>query len=352
MENMKINQLPSRTWNWLKMNETAVSGISVSGAHKGNLEIPDGITKTVCPAGLPDRFKDIAGGMGSDMDMLVKESAAGAVLLSADSDVSGEPARIRFSYGASEHSQNTVGILAKEIPADYEAEALKGQAVLVRTEVCRKIQETGNDGTLEEEYWTAKQMKAAWGMQYTQNYRKLKDALEETTGQVLFYGEGLAITPFFKLSNGYTRDAKEVLGKEDYPYLKSVECPADAEAENELQTGVLGENEKKIETTDIEILETDSVGYVLKVRVGEETISGEEFRNRYSLPSSCFTLQRYHDKLWVTTRGIGHGIGMSQYTANEMAKEKKSYKKILKYFFEGTEIREVTEIIKNVEEQK
>ena len=114
MENMKINQLPSKTWNWLKMNETAVSGISVSGAHEGNLEIPDGITKTVCPAGLPDRFKDVAGGMGSDMDMLVKESAAGAVLLSADSDVSGEPARIRFSYGASEHSLNTFGILAKE----------------------------------------------------------------------------------------------------------------------------------------------------------------------------------------------------------------------------------------------
>ena len=114
MENMKINQLPSKTWNWLKMNETAVSGISVSGAHEGNLEIPEGIKKTVCPAGLPDRFKDVAGGMGSDMDMLVKESAAGAVLLSADSDVSGEPARIRFAYGAFEHSLNTFGILAKE----------------------------------------------------------------------------------------------------------------------------------------------------------------------------------------------------------------------------------------------
>lgn len=114
MENMKINQLPSKTWNWLKMNETAVSGISVSGAHEGNLEIPERITKAVCPAGLPDRFKDIAGGMGPDMDMLVKESAAGAVLLSADSDVSGEPARIRFAYGASEHSLNTFGILAKE----------------------------------------------------------------------------------------------------------------------------------------------------------------------------------------------------------------------------------------------
>ena len=114
MENMKINQLPSKTWNWLKMNETAVSGISVSGAHEGNLEIPEGIKKTVCPAGLPDRFKDVAGGMGSDMDMLVKESSAGAVLLSADSDVSGKPARIRFAYGAFEHSLNTFGILAKE----------------------------------------------------------------------------------------------------------------------------------------------------------------------------------------------------------------------------------------------
>ena len=51
MENMKINQLPSKTWNWLKMNETAVSGISVSGAHEGNLEIPEGSKKTVCPAG-------------------------------------------------------------------------------------------------------------------------------------------------------------------------------------------------------------------------------------------------------------------------------------------------------------
>ena len=114
MENMKINQLPSKTWNWLKMNETAISGISVSGAHEAKDEIPAGITKTVCPAGLPDQFKDVAGGMGPDMDVLVKESAAGAVLLSADGDASAAPARIGFSYSASEHSLNTFGVLAKE----------------------------------------------------------------------------------------------------------------------------------------------------------------------------------------------------------------------------------------------
>ena len=79
-------------------------------------------------------------------------------------------------------------------------------------------------------------MKSAWGMRYAENYRKLKNALESTAGQVLFYEDGLAMTPFFNLSNGYTRDAKEVLGKEEYPYLKIVECPEDVNAEDEIQT--------------------------------------------------------------------------------------------------------------------
>ena len=129
----------------------------------------------------------------------------------------------------------------------------------------------------------------------------------------------------------------------------------DVNAENEIQTVILevkseqkGENKGTtgIETLDVEIQKTDSVGYVLKIRVGDKVMSGEEFRNKYQLASSCFTLQPYNGKLRVTTRGAGHGIGMSQYTANEMAKKKQGYRKILKYFFKGTDIKEVTEIIK------
>ena len=243
-----------------------------------------------------------------------------------------------------------IGMLAKDMPADYEKETLKAQAVLIRTEVYRMIQEAGGDGTLPEEaadeFWTEKQMKSAWGMRYAENYRKLKNALESTAGQVLFYEDNLAMTPFFNLSSGYTRDAKEVLGKEDYPYLKIVECPEDVNADEEIQTAVLAE--KDTGTLDVEIQETDSVGYVLKIRVGDNVMSGEEFRSKYHLASSCFTLQQYNGKLRATTRGIGHGIGMSQYAANEMAKQKKGYRKILKYFFDGTEIKEVTEIIKGV----
>ena len=67
------------------------------------------------------------------------------------------------------------------------------------------------------------------------------------------------------------------------------------------------------------------------------------------MDSACFTLQDYNGKLRVTTRGVGHGLGMSQYTANRMAKEGKDYKEILDYFFSGTEIKEVTEILKTTE---
>ena len=74
---------------------------------------------------------------------------------------------------------------------------------------------------------------------------------------------------------------------------------------------------------------------------------GEEFRQTYGLASSCFILQKYDGKLRITTRGVGHGLGLSQYTANEMANEGKDAAEILQYFFEGTEIREVAEIVTN-----
>ena len=81
-----------------------------------------------------------------------------------------------------------IGILARDMPAEYEEEALKAQAILVRTEVYRAIRDAGEGQKLEKEFWTEKQMKSAWGMRYAENYRKLKNALESTAGQVLFSG--------------------------------------------------------------------------------------------------------------------------------------------------------------------
>ena len=235
-----------------------------------------------------------------------------------------------------------VGMLAKEIPASYEEEALKAQAILVRTDVYKKINESGSDTVLEGDFWTQKQMEKAWGGKYSKYYHKLEKVWSETEGQVLNYGDTLALTPFFRLSNGWTRDAKEVLESEDYPYLKIVECPDDIEAEKQLQTVT-------VDDMDAEITATDTAGYVLNVRVGQENVSGEEFRNTYKLASGCFTLQRCNGQIRITTRGIGHGLGLSQYEANQMAKNGKAYEEILQYFFEGTEIKEVAEILLDTE---
>lgn len=235
-----------------------------------------------------------------------------------------------------------IGVMARTIPLTYKEDALKAQAVLVRTETCRKIQEAGGDTVFQGGYWTEKQMEDAWGMKYASYYHKLESSWDDTEGQVLYYGEGLALTPYFRLSNGNTRDGNEVLGSDAYPYLKIVDCPLDLESEDQLLTRTLVD-------LDAEILSMDTAGYVLSVRVGQETVSGEEFREAYDLSSACFTLQEYDGKLRITTRGVGHGLGMSQYTASRMAEEGKDYQEILTYFFPGTEIKEVAEILMDME---
>lgn len=233
-----------------------------------------------------------------------------------------------------------IGRMAKEIPADYEEETLKAQAVIVRTSVYKSIKEGGTQVVLEDDFWTEEEMRQQWGSSYSGHYRKMQNAWNDTEGQVVMYGENLANTPFTRLTNGNTRDGKEVLGSEDYPYLKIKDCPMDIEAAEQIQTVT-------VDDMDAEVTAMDTAGYVTSVRVGQETVNGEEFRQTYGLASSCFILQKYDGKLRITTRGVGHGLGLSQYTANEMAKEGKDVSEILQYFFEGTEIKEVAEIVTN-----
>lgn len=231
-----------------------------------------------------------------------------------------------------------IGIMAKEIPANYEKQALMAQAVLIRTDIYRQINEKGSDTVFEKLFFTQEEMEKAWGAaRYSHYYNKLKSAWEMTEGQILMYENVPAKTPFFRLSNGTTRDGKEVLGKK-YSYLAAVECPVDIEAEEQIQTVTLPK-------MDAEILKCDSAGYVQQVRVGKEQISGEEFRTNYHLASSCFTLQDFNGKVRITTRGVGHGLGLSQNTANVLAKEGESYEEILEYFFKGTQLAEVTDIV-------
>lgn len=260
-----------------------------------------------------------------------------------------------------------VGVLAKEMDVTYGDEAMKAQAVLTRTNLYRKM-ENNREVVLPGEYMTYSEMKNLWGEERAEKtYKRLMEIVKVTDNKALLYKGKLASASFHQLSNGKTRSGREVLGSKKYPYLKGKECPKDIESRMQLQTLTLSYDEVKrycqpflvaVKKEDagkpftfesFEIKSMDNEGYVTKIRIGNHVYSGEEFRNALQLPSSCFTLQEQDGKLKITTQGIGHGLGMSQYTANEMSKEGKTYEEILRYFFEGTEIKDYTEILLNIE---
>ena len=201
-----------------------------------------------------------------------------------------------------------IGVLAQEVSSDYDDEMIKAQAVLVRTTVYSEIKE------LDKKSFKKADLDSEW-------YKRLKRIWEETQGQVLMYDGELALVPFHQLSNGRTRSGKEVLGSDAYPYLQGKECPKDVGSDLQMQTKVL-------EVSGAKILSSDSAGYVTEVQIGNETCSGDSFRDTYGLASGCFELQEFDGKTRADTKGVGHGLGMSQNTAKEMAKEGITYREI------------------------
>ena len=250
------------------------------------------------------------------------------------------------------------GILAGETDGGYEIEALKAQAVVLRTELYRTEKEKQ---TLLDKCLTQTQMKKKWGTKYEENLEKCQQAAQETKGIVLWYHETFAWAPFHQSSNGKTRDVQEVLGNADYPYITAKECPLDKAAEDEIQVHLIeykeiqkrcreflvAEEQKKAENGygygDFEIQEWDSSGYVRKMRIGETICSGDQFRDALKLPSSSFSFYEGPHGLKIATVGKGHGFGMSQWTAQEMAKDGKNYEEILQFFYEGTELHHIDE---------
>lgn len=250
------------------------------------------------------------------------------------------------------------GILAGETDGGYEIEALKAQAVVLRTELYRTEKEKQ---TLLDKCLTQTQMKKKWGPKYEENLKKCQQAAQETKGIVLWYHETFAWAPFHQSSNGKTRDVQEVLGNADYPYITAKECPLDKAAEDEIQVHLIeykeiqkrcreflvAEEQKKAENgygyEDFEIQEWDSSGYVRKMRIGETICTGDQFRDALKLPSSSFSFYEGPHGLKIATVGKGHGFGMSQWTAQEMAKDGKNYEEILQYFYEGTELHHIDE---------
>lgn len=132
------------------------------------------------------------------------------------------------------------------------------------------------------------------------------------------------------------------------PYLSGVVCKEDISAKGYL--GVYYFSKKEFyeqcgipeEFEQVQIGERDAAGYVLSIKLGENEMTGEEFREKFELPSSYFSIQEEGKKIRIVTKGIGHGYGLSQNTAQKLAEEGKTYAEILNYFFQGTELVTLT----------
>lgn len=241
-----------------------------------------------------------------------------------------------------------VGVVAAEMPASFNSEALKAQAVLARTYALKKISkgEKLTDTVSTQAYIDKNEMQNKWGNEYSKYYNKIVSAVNSTKGRVVKYNGNYIEALYHSTSNGKTENAKEVWGQ-DIPYLKSVDSSWDKKTTSYLKIEnkefntlmkVLGINFDK--NTNIEILSRDESGRVSEVKVADKTYTGVEFRTLLNLRSADFDISVTDNGLEIITRGYGHGVGMSQYGANEMAKLGYNYKDIINHYFTNVKITE------------
>lgn len=250
-------------------------------------------------------------------------------------------------------------ILPGQISLDDEEEALKAQAVILRTDIIRRM---GNGKKIKEENLPYERMsdeklkEALGSKKYSIKDHARKQAVSETLGEVLIY-DGKYIEPFFHgISVGKTMSGKEWFGKE-FPYLKAKDSVKDVEAKDYMTVSIIsyGKILEKIQSeqdtdmkeadlkSDLSVSKATKSGYVKEVKAGSIKVSGTKWAEWFSLASNNFYLEPYKGKLRMVCLGQGNGLGMSQYGANEMAKEGEDYQKILKYYYSGVKIKKLSE---------
>ncbi|MDD2518390.1 MAG: stage II sporulation protein D [Bacilli bacterium] len=240
-----------------------------------------------------------------------------------------------------------IGVVAAEMPASFNIEALKAQSVVARTYALKKIDrnERLTDTTSNQVYKDNEQLKNMWGNTYDKYYSKVKQAVTSTEGEYLTYQNDYIEAVYHSTSNGKTEDSSAVWGN-SFPYLKSVNSPWDLHASSYLrETSKEFSALKQItgidfnEFTNIEILSRTNGDRVDKIKIDDTVFSGVELRMLLGLRSADFDIIFENGKVNFITRGYGHGVGMSQYGANGMALAGHSYKEILNHYYSGTTLK-------------
>ena len=242
-----------------------------------------------------------------------------------------------------------VGVVSCEMPASFNIEALKAMAVAARTFALYKLNTNKNyklsTTTKDQCYITKERMKKNWGNNFDRNYKKILKAVSDTTNEYMTYKNKIIISFYFSISNGYTENCENVFSQK-LDYLKSVDSSWDKEYSYKTKTvkfkvkdffNKLNIKSNKINNIKISRSKT---GRINKIIINNKEFKGTKFRSLLGLRSTDVDIKEEKNYIYITTRGYGHGVGMSQYGANAMAKKGYKYDEILKYYYKGIKIHE------------
>lgn len=256
-----------------------------------------------------------------------------------------------------------VGVVAAEMPAEFHEEALKAQAVAARSYLKARSDNYKKNGTPAEhkgaltctdhihcKAWISEEArKQSWGGDKSDEYwNKICNAVKETKGEIMTYNFQPVNALFHSTSSGKTESSADVWGG-DVPYLQSVESPGDLQSPKYNSSAEFTVDEfKKIAAENIEGVNWDNpivgdiirsdAGGIITINIGGTAVKGTKFRTIYNLRSTNAEVEIVDNTVKITTKGYGHGVGMSQYGAEYFAKQGMDYKQILKTYYTDVEI--------------
>ena len=239
-----------------------------------------------------------------------------------------------------------IGVLGAEMPASFNEEALKAQAVASRSFAMSKVKNNVIEisSTISDQvYHTNYQLFDKWKDGYNQYFNKIFKAVNDTKGEVVSRNGEILRTYYFSMSNGKTENSQNVFDVStflsvDSPYentnLKNFEVEREFTKDELLK--LLNLNE-----IDVQNVTKNDTGHVDNIVITNKKFKGTEFRRLLNLRSTDFEIRKSGDNYLIKTRGYGHGVGMSQYGANEMAKKGFDYRDIISHYYQNSEMTKI-----------
>ena len=244
-----------------------------------------------------------------------------------------------------------LGVLAGEMPIEFNIEALKAQAVAARSYVMVQMERNSKkdydviDTVLNQVYLDESYLISVWKNSYINNINKIKTAVLSTKGEYISYNGKVAEALFFSTSPGKTENSEDVF-QNKVPYLRSVDSAWDTispvyESKKTFDLSnfykILGlEYSEKL---NIVVTDKTATGRIKTIKINGKTFSGNDICSKLGLRSTYFSITRNSNSVIINNKGYGHGVGMSQYGAEAMAEKGYNYVDILKHYYQGIEIK-------------